>query len=66
LPYIFRVQQKDLPQQVERIYYGLQLLFLNCLTLNMNGTWFFKTWWVTHTLMQCHIPEEWNLQQHCC
>ena len=32
----------------------------------MNGTWFFKTWWVTHTLMQCHIPEEWNLQQHCC
>jgi hypothetical protein len=35
IAFIFRIKQEDIPQQVERGYYSLQLLFLDCLALNM-------------------------------
>ena len=43
-----------------------RLVILDCLNLKMNALWFFEPSGTTHSATQYNIPEDLNLQHHCC
>jgi hypothetical protein len=55
-------------QSKKRSFYKSHIVwekFFDCLTLKMKALQAIETSRTTHPTAWCHIPKDWNLQQHC-